>query len=190
MHGEDCGKAIQAQAHGSHLRVAPRHVCSSLQQRGHQVPVAVRGCQTQRTDTRLVNTARQIYSRQQQNMKILSDERNETEQESNKITHTKISDWKRAANEGKKTQARLHEKTTSTHTDQPTASNELKQQRRTLPHLVHSRRVCASLQQQAHHVGLVLLRRHVKGRLPILQMRRRKVEGEMRGKETERERKR
>jgi len=38
-----------------------------------------------------------------------------------------------------------------------------------LPHLVQSRWVSASLQQQAHDVGLVLLHRHVKGRLPILQ---------------------
>jgi hypothetical protein len=46
-----------------------------------------------------------------------------------------------------------------------------------MPHLVQSRWVCASLQQQAHDLGLVLLRRHVKGRLPILHV------GEERGRE-------
>ncbi len=51
-----------------------------------------------------------------------------------------------------------------------------------LPHLVQSRWVCASLQQQAHDVGLVLLRRHVKGRLSILQVGRGKEE---RGKKKE-----
>ena len=41
------------------------------------------------------------------------------------------------------------------------------------PHLVQSRWVCASLQQQAHDLGLVRLNRHVKGRLSILQVRKR-----------------
>ena len=90
--------------------------------------------------------------------------------ESNKIP--------REANEGKGTQTSLDKKTTLTYTNQTTwkqrKRNEQKQQRNTLPHLVQSRWVCASLQQQAHDLGLVLLRRHVKGRLPILQVRRRK----------------
>jgi len=92
--------------------------------------------------------------------------------------------------EEKRRQTRVDEATSVIRTGETTGDErkQRKQLRNTLLHLVQSRWVCASLQQQAHEVGLVLLRRHVKGRLPILQVGRGKVEGDYNGGERERDR--
>jgi hypothetical protein len=98
------------------------------------------------------------------------------ERDFSKISQIKYQDTR---TRGKRRQTRVDKTTSVIHTDETTGGKKGRKKNSndetpSLPHLVQSRWVCASLQQQAHDVGLVLLRRHVKGRLSILQVGRRK----------------